>query len=39
MSIDEILTKIKEYNCKLVEVTGGEPLVQNESFRINDSNL
>ena len=28
MSIDEILNKIKNYSCKLVEVTGGEPLVQ-----------
>jgi len=28
MSIDEILNKIKSYSCKLVEVTGGEPLVQ-----------
>ena len=30
MSIDEILQKIKQYNCKLVEVTGGEPLIQKE---------
>ena len=28
MSTDEILNKIKNYSCKLVEVTGGEPLVQ-----------
>ena len=28
MSIDEILNKIKNYSCKLVEVTGGEPLFQ-----------
>jgi len=28
MSIDEILDKIKNYSCKLVEVTGGEPLFQ-----------
>jgi len=32
MSIDQILTKIKSYNCNLVEVTGGEPLVQKESI-------
>lgn len=31
-SIEEILSEIKKYNCKLVEVTGGEPLVQNESI-------
>jgi len=28
MSIDEILNKIKNYSCELVEVTGGEPLFQ-----------
>ena len=32
MSIDDILKKIKNYNCKLVEVTGGEPLLQKESI-------
>jgi 7-carboxy-7-deazaguanine synthase len=29
-SIDEILNQVKEYDCGLVEVTGGEPLVQGE---------
>ena len=29
-TIEEILAEIKKYNCKLVEVTGGEPLVQKE---------
>jgi 7-carboxy-7-deazaguanine synthase len=28
MSIDEIVAEVDKYNCKLVEVTGGEPLVQ-----------
>ncbi len=28
MSIDSILHKIKEYRCNLVEITGGEPLLQ-----------
>jgi len=28
MTIDEIMTKIKQYKCNLVEVTGGEPLFQ-----------
>ena len=28
LSISEIIDKIKKYDCKLVEVTGGEPLVQ-----------
>jgi len=27
-SFDEIIEKIKSYNCNLVEVTGGEPLLQ-----------
>ena len=30
MSIKQILKKIKEYNCNLVEITGGEPLLQKE---------
>jgi 7-carboxy-7-deazaguanine synthase len=30
-SVDEIIEEVKKYNCKLVEVTGGEPLAQNES--------
>jgi len=29
-SIEEIINEVKKYNCKLVEVTGGEPLVQKE---------
>lgn len=28
MSIDVILKKVEDYNCKLVEITGGEPLLQ-----------
>lgn len=28
MSFDGILVKVKSYNCKLVEITGGEPLAQ-----------
>jgi len=32
MSIPEIVNKIKEYKCNLVEITGGEPLVQSESL-------
>ncbi len=34
MSIDDILIIIKEYDCNLVEVTGGEPLVQSESLEL-----
>lgn len=32
MSIDYIIEKVQKYDCKLVEVTGGEPLVQKESL-------
>jgi 7-carboxy-7-deazaguanine synthase len=28
MSIEEIILEVKKYDCKLVEITGGEPLVQ-----------
>ena len=28
ISIPEIISEVKKYNCKLVEITGGEPLVQ-----------
>ena len=34
MTIDEILSKIKEYPCNLVEVTGGEPLFQKECINL-----
>jgi 7-carboxy-7-deazaguanine synthase len=33
-SIEEIINEVKKYNCKLVEVTGGEPLVQKESLEL-----
>ena len=28
MEISEIIGEIKQWNCQLVEVTGGEPLIQ-----------
>mgnify|MGYP000267572663 CR=1 FL=1 len=34
MSIDEILDEIKKYPCKLVEVTGGEPLFQKNCINL-----
>jgi len=33
-SLEEILAEVKKYNCKLVELTGGEPLVQSESLAL-----
>ena len=32
MSIESIIYEIRKYDCKLVEITGGEPLVQKESL-------
>jgi 7-carboxy-7-deazaguanine synthase len=32
MSVDEVLTAVRELNCKLVELTGGEPLLQAEAI-------
>jgi len=32
MTIDKIISIVKKYNCNLVEVTGGEPLVQKETL-------
>jgi 7-carboxy-7-deazaguanine synthase len=28
MSADDVINEVEKYNCKLVEITGGEPLVQ-----------
>ncbi len=32
MSIDEVMARVESYGCKLVEITGGEPLAQAESL-------
>lgn len=34
LSIDEIIFELKKYNCNLVEITGGEPLVQTECLEL-----
>jgi len=31
-SVDEIIAEVGKYDCKLVEVTGGEPLFQHECY-------
>ena len=31
-TIEQIIAEVKKFNCKLVEITGGEPLFQQESF-------
>lgn len=33
-SIDSIMDHVKAFECKLVEVTGGEPLAQKEAFKL-----
>ena len=33
-SIDSIMNEVAAFNCKLVEVTGGEPLAQKEAFQL-----
>jgi 7-carboxy-7-deazaguanine synthase len=33
-SIDAIMAQVKSFDCKLVEVTGGEPLAQKECFEL-----
>jgi len=32
MELEEILNKVQAYGCRLVEITGGEPLAQTESL-------
>ena len=34
ISIDEILRRVKRFNCPLVEITGGEPLLQAETYSL-----
>ncbi|HSR18934.1 MAG TPA: radical SAM protein [Ignavibacteriaceae bacterium] len=33
-TVDEILNEVRKFECKLVEITGGEPLVQEESLNL-----
>ena len=32
VSIDDVMTQVRGFDCRLVEVTGGEPLAQREAF-------
>ncbi len=32
LSIDDVMQKVRDFGCRLVEVTGGEPLAQSEAF-------
>jgi 7-carboxy-7-deazaguanine synthase len=31
-AVDDVVNQVRAFNCKLVEVTGGEPLAQREAF-------
>lgn len=33
-SLDDIIARVREFNCNLVEITGGEPLAQKEAFEL-----
>jgi 7-carboxy-7-deazaguanine synthase len=34
LSLDEVMDQVRGFGCKLVEVTGGEPLAQDEAFTL-----
>jgi 7-carboxy-7-deazaguanine synthase len=34
ISIEDVLTQVSAFGCKLVEVTGGEPLAQQQGFKL-----
>jgi len=34
VSIEDVMRRVREYGCQLVEVTGGEPLAQAEAFEL-----
>ena len=33
-SLDDVMQKVRDFDCRLVEVTGGEPLAQPEAFAL-----
>ncbi|HET8722415.1 MAG TPA: 7-carboxy-7-deazaguanine synthase QueE [Nitrospira sp.] len=33
-SLEDVLAKVESYGCRLVEITGGEPLAQSDAFRL-----
>jgi len=32
--LDDVMSQVRAFDCKLVEVTGGEPLAQREAFAL-----
>ena len=39
MSLSEVLAAVKSYACRLVEITGGEPLLQKEVYPLTETLL
>jgi len=39
MSLDEVITEVERHDCDLVEITGGEPLLQDEVYPLMDALL
>ena len=35
LTVDEIITEVEKYNCKLVELTGGEPMLQKDIYDLS----
>ncbi len=33
-TLDDVVAQVRDFDCKLVEVTGGEPLAQREAFKL-----
>ena len=33
-TIEQVMEKVRDFGCRLVEVTGGEPLAQREAFKL-----
>ena len=36
MSLDQIVARVEGYDCKLVELTGGEPMLQKEIYELSE---
>lgn len=34
IALDDVMARVRDFDCKLVEVTGGEPLAQREAFTL-----
>src|SRR5260221_5769397 len=34
MSVDDVVGRVREYGCDVVEITGGEPLLQKEGYAL-----